>query len=56
LREDLQNGGWDGFFSLRVPGLQRPGKSLVQMPDLGVAVKTATWSLLRKGFSLLRKV
>ena len=45
LREIIQDGGWDGFIPLHVPGLQRPGKSLVQMPALGVAVKTATWSL-----------
>jgi hypothetical protein len=38
----------DGLISLRVPGLERPGRSLVQMPDLDVAVKTATWSLSRR--------
>ena len=47
LRENIRDGGWHGFISLHVPGLQRPGRSLVQMPALGVAVKTATWSLLR---------
>jgi len=38
----------DGFISLRVPGLQRPGMSLVWVAAWGVAVKTATWSLSRR--------